>query len=59
LTASLGHGKGRCDIIILNPNKSGHIVDKAWLNGKALTVINGQVTLARDLAKGRLELWLI
>ena len=59
LTASLGHGKGRCDIVILNPNNSGHIVDCAWLNGKALPVLDGKVTLARDLARGRLELRLI
>ena len=59
LTASIGHGKGRCDIIILNPNKSGHVVASASLNGTALPVVNGQVTLARNLARGRLEVRLI
>ncbi len=59
LTASLGNGVDRCDITILNPNKTGHFVDCAWLNGKALAVLQGKVTLPRDLARGRLELRLI
>ncbi len=59
LTASLGNGGGRCDIVILNPNKTGHVVDCAWLNGKALPVLDGKVTLPRNLAQGRLEIRLI
>lgn len=59
LTASLGNGLGRCDIVVLNPNKTGHVVDCAWLNGNALPILHGKVTLPRDLARGRLELRLI
>ena len=59
LTASLGHGPDRCDIIILNPNKSGHGVQSASLNGKALPTVQGKVTLPRALARGQLELRLI
>ena len=59
LNARIGHGNGRCDIIILNPNKTGHGIEYAWLNGKALPVLDGKVTLPRHLARGRLELRLI
>jgi cyclic beta-1,2-glucan synthetase len=59
LNASLGMGEGRCDITIQNPNHSGHVVESAWLNGKSLPVVNGKVTLPRDLARGSLELRLI
>jgi cyclic beta-1,2-glucan synthetase len=59
LTASLGNGVDRCDIIILNPNNTGHGVDRAWLNGQSLPIVHGKVTLSRDLARGRLELRLI
>lgn len=59
MNARLGLGKGGCDIVILNPNNSGHVVESAWLNGKALPVVNGKVTLPRDLARGRLELRMI
>ena len=59
LTASLGHGADRCDITILNPNKTGHGVAAATLNGAALPVVAGKLTLRRASAKGRLELRLI
>lgn len=57
LNASLG--QGRCEINIQNPNKTGHGIEFAWLNGKALAVVDGKVTLARDAAQGRLEIRLI
>ncbi len=59
LNAILGNGEGRCDITILNPNKTGHGIELAWLNGKALAVLHGKVTLPRDLVRGQLELQLI
>jgi cyclic beta-1,2-glucan synthetase len=59
LTASLGARQERCDIIIRNPNQTGYGVDRAWLNGTPLPVVDRKVTLARDLARGRLELRLI
>jgi cyclic beta-1,2-glucan synthetase len=59
LNASIGHGKSRCDITILNPNKSGHGIESARLNGKSLPVLHGKVTLARDAARGRLDLRLV
>ena len=56
LTASLGHGKTRCDITILNPNATGHGLASAMLNGTALPVTDGKTTLLRSTAKGRLIL---
>jgi cyclic beta-1,2-glucan synthetase len=56
LTASLGHGKTRCDITIVNPNQTGHGIASATLNDAALLVIGGKVTLLRGIAKGRLRL---
>jgi cyclic beta-1,2-glucan synthetase len=56
LTASLGHGKTRCDITILNPHQTGRGLASAMLNGTALPVMAGKVTLSRGTAKGRLRL---
>lgn len=55
----LGQGEGRCDINIANPNGTGHGVARAWLNGKVLPVLEGKVTLPRELARGQLDLRLI
>ena len=59
LNATLGQGALGCEISILNPNKTGHGVATASLNGQALPVEQGKVTIARDLAHGVLELRLI
>jgi cyclic beta-1,2-glucan synthetase len=56
LAASLGHGKTRCDITILNPNNTGHGIASATLNGTGLTITDGKVTLLHSAAKGRLTL---
>jgi cyclic beta-1,2-glucan synthetase len=55
LSVSLGHGATRCDITIRNPNNTGHGIKGAWLNGKPLPVVDGMLTLPRDIARGRLE----
>ncbi len=59
LTASLGQGAKRLDIRILNPNASGHRIQSAWLNGASLPVFDSKVTLARDIALGKLDLRLV
>ena len=56
LTASIGHGKDRCDITILNNNGTGCGIAKAALNGITLPVVGGKVTLQRSIAKGRLAI---
>ena len=59
LTASFGHDKRRCDVTILNPHKTGHGVEKAWLNGKELPVAQQKLTLPKTVAFGYLKVQLI
>ena len=59
VTASLGQAATRCDITIRNPNHSGHGITAAWLNGTAMPVVGGTLTLPKAAAQGRLEIELI
>ena len=59
LNAHLGLGAMRLDIQILNPNKSGHVIESALLNGKSLPVSDGKVTLPRKEALGRLQVRMV
>jgi cyclic beta-1,2-glucan synthetase len=59
LTASLGQGKARCDVTIVNPNMTGHGIEKAWLNTIELPVAQGKLTLPKASASGSLKIRLI
>ena len=59
LNAHLGLGAMRLDIQVLNPNKSGHVIESALLNGKSLPVSDGKVTLPRKEALGRLQVRMV
>jgi cyclic beta-1,2-glucan synthetase len=59
VSASLGQGKTRCDVTILNRNGTGHGIEKAWLNGTELLIEEFKLTLPRALTTGKLMIQLV
>ncbi len=45
LRASVGYGKGRLAVVILNPGKSGHGIAKADLDGQQIAVEGGRISI--------------
>lgn len=59
ISASLGQAAARCDITIRNPNQTGHGVAAAFLNGAAMPVVDGKLTLLKTAVQGQLEILLV
>lgn len=59
LTASISQGNTRCEVTIINPNGTGHGVEKAWLNGTMLPIYENKLTLHRITAIGQLRIQLM